>query len=61
MKAGLALAGLIMQAMREREDSSVIQGKVKIDNAELGVERNGGRAGRGSKNKNQIVAPYLLR
>jgi len=46
----------IMQAMSEREKSYVLRGKVQLDDAYLGGELNGGKAGRGSGNKVPIVA-----
>jgi hypothetical protein len=50
----------IMQAMSEREESYVLQGKVQLDDAYLGGELNGGTAGRGSENKVPIVAAVIL-
>jgi hypothetical protein len=49
-----------MPAMSEREDSYVLRGKVQLDDAYLGGERNGGKAGRGSENKVPIVAAVSL-
>jgi ribosomal protein L37AE/L43A len=46
----------IMQAMRLREDSRELSGRVEIDDAYLGGELSGGKAGRGSQNKVPIVA-----
>lgn len=46
----------IMQAMTEREESRTLQGFVQIDDAYLGGERNGGKPGRGSENKQ----PFLI-
>ena len=46
----------IMQAMCEREEAYLLRGKVQLDDAYLGGERNGGKAGRGSENKVPIVA-----
>lgn len=46
----------IMQAMNEREASRTLQGFVQIDDAYLGGERNGGKPGRGSENKQ----PFLI-
>ena len=46
----------IMEAMRLREDSRELDGRVEIDDAYLGGERSGGKAGRGSENKIPIVA-----
>lgn len=44
-----------MQAMCEREASRKLGGVVQIDDAYLGGERNGGKAGRGSENKRPFV------
>lgn len=45
----------IMQAMTEREAQRQLGGTVQIDDAYLGGERNGGKAGRGSENKVPFV------
>lgn len=45
----------IMQAMTEREASRQLHGFVQIDDAYLGGERNGGKPGRGSENKQPFV------
>jgi transposase-like protein len=45
----------IMQAMTEREASRQLTGFVQIDDAYLGGERNGGKSGRGSENKQAFV------
>lgn len=45
----------IMQAMTEREASRQLTGFVQIDDAYLGGERNGGKPGRGSENKQAFV------
>lgn len=45
-----------MQAMTEREASRKLKGFVQIDDAYLGGERNGGKPGRGSENKQ----PFLI-
>ncbi len=50
----------IMQAMSEREEAYVLRGKVQVDDAYLGGERCGGKAGRGSENKVPIVAAVSL-
>ena len=34
-----------MQAMKEREDSSVLWSKVQLDDADFGGQRNGSKAG----------------
>jgi hypothetical protein len=46
----------IMEAMRLREDGRELDGRVEMDDAYLGGERSGGKAGRGSENKVPIVA-----
>ena len=46
----------IMEAMRVREDARELDGRVEIDDAYLGGERSGGKAGRGSENKVPFVA-----
>ncbi len=45
-----------MQVMAEREAMRRLSGFVQIDDAYLGGERNGGKAGRGSENKQ----PFLI-
>lgn len=50
----------IMEAMCEREEANLLCGKVQIDDAYLGGERNGGKPGRGSENKILIVAAVSL-
>jgi transposase-like protein len=45
----------IMQAMTEREETRQLSGFVQIDDAYLGGERNGGKSGRGSENKQAFV------
>ena len=42
--------------MAEREDYYLLSGHVQIDDAYLGGERSGGKAGRGSENKIPFVA-----
>jgi hypothetical protein len=46
----------IMEAMRLREDRRELTGRVEIDDAYLGGELSGGKAGRGSENKVPFVA-----
>lgn len=46
----------IMQAMTEREETRQLAGFVQLDDAYLGGERNGGKPGRGSENKQ----PFLI-
>ncbi|GEM_PF-1826363 len=50
----------LMQAMAEREQRYVLGGKVQVDDAYMGGERSGGKAGRGSENKVAIVAAVSL-
>lgn len=45
----------IMQAMMEREETRQLRGFVQLDDAYLGGERNGGKPGRGSENKQPFV------
>jgi hypothetical protein len=51
-----ALQHKLMQAMTEREECYVLSGTVQLDDAYLGGERTGGKAGRGSENKVPFVA-----
>jgi len=46
----------IMEVMRIREDSRQLTGRIEIDDAYLGGEHHGGKAGRGSPNKVPMVA-----
>jgi hypothetical protein len=46
----------VMQAMAEREETRQLAGFVQMDDAYLGGERNGGKRGRGSENKQ----PFLI-
>jgi transposase-like protein len=50
----------ILRAMSERENAYVLRGKIQMDDAYLGGERTGGKAGRGSENKIPIVAAVSL-
>lgn len=50
----------LMQAMCEREDRYVLGGQVQVDDAYLGGERSGGKAGRGSENKVPFVAAVSI-
>ena len=50
----------LMAAMAEREDRYVLEGDVQVDDAYLGGERSGGKAGRGSENKVAFVAAVSL-
>jgi transposase-like protein len=46
----------LLQAMREREAVTQLAGRVEIDDAYLGGENPGGKAGRGSENKVAFLA-----
>lgn len=46
----------LMQVMYERETQTVLSGRVEIDDAYLGGENPGGKAGRGSENKSPFIA-----
>ena len=50
----------LMQAMADREDRYLLEGKVQVDDAYLGGERTGGKVGRGSENKIPFVAAVSL-
>ena len=50
----------LMQAMVEREQRYQLAGDVQVDDAYLGGERSGGKAGRGSENKVPFVAAVAL-
>lgn len=50
----------LMQVMADREERYVLAGKVQVDDAYLGGERTGGKAGRGSENKVPLVAAVSL-
>lgn len=50
----------LMQAMADREERYVLEGKVQVDDAYLGGERTGGKVGRGSENKVAFVAAVSL-
>lgn len=50
----------LMQAMALRETLSTLVGQVQIDDAYLGGELTGGKAGRGSENKVPFVASVSL-
>lgn len=55
-KAAWLLHHKLMEAMRQREATQPLAGDVRIDDAYLGGERTGGKAGRGSENKVPFVA-----
>ena len=46
----------LMQVMCERESSTRLSGRVEVDDAYLGGENPGGKAGRGSENKIPFIA-----
>ncbi|MGH8458796.1 MAG: IS1595 family transposase [Nevskiales bacterium] len=46
----------LMEVMRVREDTRLLDGRVELDDAYLGGERSGGKPGRGSENKVPFVA-----
>lgn len=50
----------LMQAMADREERYLLEGNVQVDDAYLGGERSGGKAGRGSENKIALVAAVSL-
>ena len=50
----------LMHAMAVREERYVLEGQVQVDDAYLGGERSGGKAGRGSENKVPFVAAVSL-
>jgi predicted RNA-binding Zn-ribbon protein involved in translation (DUF1610 family) len=50
----------LMQAMVEREALYTLKGNVQIDDAYLGGELTGGKAGRGSENKVPFIAAVAL-
>jgi len=50
----------LMQSMCERETKYTLSGQVQVDDAYLGGERSGGKAGRGSENKVPFVAAVSL-
>jgi hypothetical protein len=55
-KAAWLIKHKLMEAMRQREQDRPLQGDVRVDDAYLGGERAGGKAGRGSENKVAFVA-----
>lgn len=50
----------LMEAMSERETRYPLSGQIQIDDAYLGGELSGGKAGRGSENKVPFVAALSL-
>lgn len=55
-KTALLLKHKVMEVMRLREDTRQLSGRIEIDDAYLGGELVGGKAGRGSENKVSFVA-----
>ena len=54
-KAAWRIKHKVMQAMAEREALRQLSGFVQVDDAYLGGERNGGKPGRGSENKQAFL------
>jgi hypothetical protein len=46
----------LMQVMMERDAGKRLSGRIEVDDAHIGGERNGGKRGRGSAGKTPIVA-----
>lgn len=46
----------LMQVMYEHEETTVLSGRVEIDDAYLGGQHPGGKRGRGSENKSPFIA-----
>ena len=46
----------LMEVMRQREESRILDGRVEVDDAYLGGELPGGKTGRGSQNKVPFIA-----
>jgi hypothetical protein len=53
-KTAWRIKHMVMQAMTEREETRQLDGSEQIDDAYLGGERNGGKPGRGSENKQPL-------
>jgi transposase-like protein len=51
-----AMKQKIMQVMQEREARKPLQGRVELDDADLGGARSGGKRGRGAAGKTPMVA-----
>ena len=60
-RAAWFLKHKLMEAMRQREADRPLHGDVRIDDAYLGGERTGSKAGRGSENKVPFVAAVEMR
>ena len=54
------LSHKLMQAMADRDTAYTLSGRVQVDDAYLGGELTGGKAGRGSENKVPFVAAISL-
>jgi len=55
-KTAWLLKHKVMEVMRVREDTRQLSGRVEIDDAYLGGELSGGKAGRGCENKVPFIA-----
>jgi transposase-like protein len=55
-KSAWGLKHKLMQVMYEREETTKLHGRVEVDDAYLGGELPGGKAGRGSENKIPFIA-----
>jgi transposase-like protein len=55
-KSAWGLKHKLMQVMYERETTTMLSGRVEVDDAYLGGELRGGKSGRGSENKVPFVA-----
>lgn len=60
-KTAWLLRQKVMEAMYQREQSAPLSGDVSVDDAYLGGELTGGKAGRGSQNKVAFVAAVEMR
>ena len=60
-KTAWLLKHKLMEAMYQREAEQPLIGDVRVDDAYLGGERTGGKAGRGSENKVAFVAAVEMR
>jgi transposase-like protein len=60
-KAAWLLKHKLMEAMRQREADQPLEGDIRVDDAYLGGELAGGKAGRGSQNKVAFVAAVEMR
>jgi len=60
-RAAWLLKHKLMDAMRQRENCQPLSGDIRVDDAYLGGERTGGKAGRGSENKTAFVVSIEMR